>query len=284
MAGNMTQHRTTRHRGQQAIIWSIGVLVTAVMLGLGLWQMQSFRDQGREALIARMHEPAVELANVAPAGQTPGDSYGRTVRVAGTYLPDQQLLIPVPHDPTRYRVLTALQLADGSVVGVVRGVSASPNPPPPPTGEVVQEGVFLPSEGEPEQALPEGQLGTIRLPLLTQMWSQPLVPGFVNLDSTGATAQGLSAAQVTLPTNAGEARNQGYALQWWIFAAAAIAGTIKLSRDAAKGTGFMARHDQLTTAVDRPGDNRGEDQDSSPTDGTETRSAQSANSTTVELD
>lgn len=284
MAGDMTQHRSGSHRGRQVIIWGIGLLVTAVMLGLGLWQMQSFREQGREALIARMHEPPVELTAVAPAGQAPGDAYGRTVRVAGTYLTDQQLLIPVPHEPTRFRVLTALQLADGSVVGVVRGVSAGPTPAPPPVDQVVQHGVFLPSEGEPEYALPEGQLGTVRLPVLAQRWPQPLVPGFVNLDSEGASSQGLTAAQVTLPTNAGEARNQGYALQWWIFAGAAVAATIKLSRDAAKGTGFMARPGQLATTVDSAGDNLVEDQDSSTPGATETAEGPRISSTTVEHD
>lgn len=282
MAGDMTQHRARRHWGQQVIIWGIGLVLTAVMLGLGLWQMQSFRDQGRDALIARMHEPAVELIDVAPAGREPGDSYGRTVRVAGTYVPEQQLLIPVPHDPDRFRVLTALQLADGSVVGVVRGVSADPSPPPPPDGEVIQQGVFLPSEAEPEQLLPDGQMGTVRLPQLTQLWPQRLVPGFVNLDSQGATAQGLTAAEVTLPTNAGEARNQGYALQWWIFAAAAIAATIKLSRDAARGTGFMKRDDVMATPVDDPGDNGGQAGDSSTPEATEITSGHQGYSTTVE--
>lgn len=267
MANDMTQHRSEHHWGQQVIIWTIGLVLTAVMLGLGLWQMQSFRDQGRDALIARMHETAVELTDVAPAGQEPGDAYGRTVRVAGSYLPEQQLLIPVPHNPDRFRVLTALQLADGSVVAVVRGVSASPSPPPPPIGEVIQHGVFLPSEAAPEQALPSGQLGTVRLPLLAQSWPQPLVPGFVNLDSEGATAQGMTAAEVTLPTNAGEARNQGYALQWWIFAAAAVAATVKLSRDAAKGTGFMRGGGQLATSA-----------------ATETSPLRQGDSTTVERD
>lgn len=278
----MTQHRAGRHWGQQLVIWTIGLLVTIVMLGLGLWQMQSFRDQGREALLARMHEPAVELTDVAPAGQEPGDAYGRTVRVTGSYLPEQQLLIPVPHDPQRFRVLTALQLPDGSVVGVVRGVATNPAPPPPPVGEVAQQGVFLPSEGAPEQVLPDGQLGTVRLPLLTQTWPQHLVPGFVNLDGAGANASGMTAAEVTLPTNAGEARNQGYALQWWIFAAAAVAATIKLSRDAAKGTGFMAHGGQVTTTVDGPGDSGGESRDSSTVAVIETSSGRQDTSSTVE--
>lgn len=278
----MTQQRAERHWGQQVIIWGIGLVVTAVMLGLGLWQMQSYRDQGQEALIARMHEPAVQLTDVAPAGREPGDAYGRTVRTAGSYLADQQLLIPDPGDPNRFRVLTALQLADGSVVGVVRGVSTG-SAPPPPAGPVTQQGVFLPSEAEPEQTLAADQLGTVRLPRLAQLWPQPLVPGFINLDAEGATAQGLTAAEVPLPSNAGQARNQGYALQWWIFAAAAVAATIKLSRDAAKGTGFM-REGSVVTAVDGAGDNCGQPVDSSTPTVTETSRTHPDGSTTVDRD
>lgn len=227
-------------RRQQVVIWSLGLLVTAVMLGLGLWQAQAFSDSGREALVARMHEPPVPVTEVAPAGQVPGDAYGRTVEATGTYLPDQQLSIPDARDPARARVLTALRLADGSVVPVVRGVVASSAPvPAPPAGEVPVRGVLLPSEAEPTQELPAGQLGTVRLPRIAQLWPQPLVPGFVVLDGPAATAQGFTPAEVALPSNAGHARNQGYALQWWIFAAAAIAATVKLSRDSARGTGFM---------------------------------------------
>ena len=228
-----------KKRPQQIVIWSIGVLVTVVMLGLGLWQMDSFRHQGKEALIARMNEPAVTLTEVAPLGAMPADAYGRTVTAQGVYLADQQLLIPDEHNPAEHRVLTALQLAGGSIVPVVRGVDGQ-GPGTLPLGEVQVRGVFLPSEAEPESELPPGQLGSVRLPRIAQLWEQPLVPGFIVLEPGAAQAQGLTPATVTLPSNAGHARNQGYALQWWIFAAAAIAATVKLSRDAAKGTGFMA--------------------------------------------
>jgi surfeit locus 1 family protein len=75
------------------------------------------------------------------------------------------------------------------------------------------------------------------------------VPGFINLDAAGAAAQAMTAAEVRMPSNAGNARSQGYALQWWIFAAAAVAATVKLSRDAAKGTGFVPNVEE---SVDKP--------------------------------
>lgn len=237
-------------RRQQVVIWSLGLLVTAVMLGLGLWQMESFRHQGEEALRARMNEPAVALTDVAPLDRMPPDAYGRTVEARGVYAPGQQLLVPDPRDASVRRVVTALELADGSVVPVVRGETRE-TPSVPPQGEVLVRGVFLPSEAEPESELPEGQLGSVRLPRIAQLWDQPLVPGFVVQDADAARAQGLTPAEVTLPSNAGQARNQGYALQWWIFAAAAMAATVKLSRDAVRGTGFMR---SSTVPVEKPGD------------------------------
>lgn len=237
------------HR-QQVIIWSIGLVVTAVMLALGIWQMDSFRDQGQEALIARINEPPMPLLQVAPAGRMPGDAYGRTVEASGRYLPEQQLLVPHPAQTGRARVLTAFELPDGSIVPVVRGEVVDGSTAPAPRGERVR-GVLLPSEAEPEAELPPGQLASIRLPRIAQLWEQTMIPGFMVLDTDHAREEGLDAAAVTLPNNAGHARNQGYALQWWIFAAAAVAATVKLSRDAARGTGFMG----TPRPVDDSGDN-----------------------------
>lgn len=230
-----------RKTWQQIAIWSVGLVVTGVMVFLGLWQMDRFREQGQDKLIARLHEPAVELAEVAPAGQVPGDSYGRTVNAHGTYLPEQQLLIP-EREPGSYRVVTALRLDDGSVLPVVRGITTEPAPPAPPEGRIDATGVFLPTEPEPEsvEPLPEGQIGSLRLPLIAQSWPQELTGGFLALDQAQAASQQLRHWEFALPSNAGQARSNGYALQWWAFAAAAVAGTVKLSRDAAKGTGFMA--------------------------------------------
>ncbi|HHV21390.1 MAG TPA: SURF1 family protein [Propionibacterium sp.] len=263
---------------QQLIIWSIGLLVTAVMLGLGLWQMESFQNQGREALIARMEEPAVPLAQAAPLGEMPHDGYGRTVEASGTYLADQQLVVPIYQDETRHRVLTALELPDGSVVPVVRGVGEGV-PAPPPAGVSEVRGVLLPSEAPGESEVSEGQIGSVRLPQLTQMWEQPLVPGFVVLDAELARAQGLSPAEVTLPSSAGHARNQGYALQWWIFAAAAIAATVKLSRDAATGTGFMA---STKKTGDKAGETVDNDGELSTVDGSRDASAGMPDETSVD--
>lgn len=258
-------------RRRQLLIWLVGLVVTAVMLGLGLWQAQTFRAQGQDAMRARMTQSAVPLESVLQVGQIPRDGYGRPVTVRGSYLPDQQLLVPVAGAPDRFRVVTAMRLADGSVLPVVRGVSSGTVAPPPPATETTQTGLLLPTEGESGEALPPGQLGSVRLQQLAQLWPDQLMPGFLSLDAAGAGAQGMPAAVVDVPSAAGQARNNGYALQWWIFAAAAIAATVKLSRDAGRGTMLISGE-----VVDNPGDKTLENTSPKPAAGAGTTSDNSS--------
>lgn len=233
---------TRRHRTrQQVVIWTLGLVVTSVMLGLGLWQMSVFRTQGREALEARMHLPPVPVLSVAGTEGIPRDAYGRPVTADGTFAgPD--VLVADPRRPARCRVLSPLRLTNGTILPVVRGVSPTCTAPDRPGDATVVTGIFLPSEGtEPDAG---GRPASVRLPRLAQEWDGGLMPGFVSVGPEAARAYGLEPAEVPLPSNAGQARNSGYALQWWIFAAAAVAATIKLSRDAAHQTGLMAPKEQ----------------------------------------
>ncbi len=127
------------------------------------------------------------------------------------------------------RVVTALLLADGRVVAIARGVGSGREVPP--TGELTQTGVFLPTEAAADWAVPTGTYGSVRLQALAQVWPQPVVSGYVTLDASEAKAQGLGAAPVVLPTLDGEFRNAGYALQWWAFAAFAVVMSVLIARN-----------------------------------------------------
>lgn len=214
-------------RMKQVGLVSLGTAMAAVMIFLGLWQMQVFVDKGNRSVEDRAAQPAVPLAEHLGSSGAVGDIYGKQVVFTGTYLPDQQILIPTG---TEQRVLTAVSLADGRVLPVVRGVSSQPDQiTAPPPGTVTQTGLFLPGEGDPEGLVPDGRLHSVRMPLLAQQWSQPLVPGFVTLSQSDSAAQGLSQAPVSLPSGEGSAQNGGYALQWWVFAAFALGMSIKLA-------------------------------------------------------
>lgn len=215
-------------RAKQVLLVAVGAVVALVMVFLGLWQMQVFVDKGHRTVEARAEQaPVVLLDFVAPDGRV-GDVYGRPVTARGHYLPEQAL---IPDAAGQVRVLTAFELEDGRVLPVVRGQApAASNVSPAPAGTLTQTGLFLPGEGDPEQPVAAGRLGSVRMPLLAQLWADyRLVPGFVTLSATDAAAQGLAQASVTLPEGEGSMQNGGYALQWWVFAAFALGMSIKIA-------------------------------------------------------
>ena len=214
-------------RLKQILIVGVGAVAAAEMIVLGLWQMQVFVDKGNRSVEDRAAQAAVPLSeHVASDGEV-GDIYGKQVTFTGEYLPEQTVLIPTADG---VRVLTAVALADGRILPVVRGLAANDEPyAAPPTGVVTETGLFLPGEGDPDGVVPDGTLRSVRMPLLAQKWPQQLIPGFVTLNAEESSAQGMQQAPVSLPSGEGSARNSGYALQWWVFAAFALGMAIKLA-------------------------------------------------------
>lgn len=220
-------------RVRQALVIALGVVAAAVMTWLGFWQLQVFTDQGNASVQARAQQPAVPLLDQVSADGTVGDIYGKPVIATGRYLADQQRVLGADGV---VRVLSALQLPDGRVLSVVRGVIAQgADAPAVPTGEITQTGIFLGSEAGTDHALATGyELGSVRLAQLAQLWPQPLLPGFITLDAAEAARQGLQPATVTLPTGDGSWRNSGYALQWWVFALFGLGMTIRIAQSMGK--------------------------------------------------
>lgn len=222
-------------RIKQILLLTVALVIAGVMVMLGLWQMQVFEDDAETDARLRAEQPAMPLARVAQPAEQTRDGYGRTVTFSGKYLPERQFVLPVAERPGHVRVLTALERSDGSLVPVVRGEAASADEiPPPPTGVVAQRGLFLASEAPAEGTFAPDQLGAVRLSIVAQRWTRPMVPGFVTLDAPDATAQGLEQADVTLPEGGGSAQNSGYALQWWVFAGFGLIMAGKFARDLGK--------------------------------------------------
>ncbi|MCC6495136.1 MAG: SURF1 family protein [Propionibacteriaceae bacterium] len=218
-------------RARQWLIAVVGTALTLTMLGLGLWQMRVFEDKENESAAARAAQPPVRLLDFVGTDGTVGDVYGKPATVTGTYLPDQQARV-VAEDGT-VRVVSALLLADGRVLPVVRGTlpaSGSGPLPQPPAGRLDQTGVFLPSEAGSGATDTATELGSVRLPALAQFWPQQVLPGFITLAAAESAAQGLAPATVTLPSGDGAIQNVGYALQWWVFAAFAAFMTVRFVR------------------------------------------------------
>jgi surfeit locus 1 family protein len=217
-------------RTRQWLVGVVGTALTLAMLWLGLWQMRVFEDKENESAAARAAQPAVPLLDFVSAEGTVGDIYGKPATVTGHYLPTQQARVTGPDGTVR--VLTALLVADGRVLPVVRGTlpPGASTIPQPPAGEQVQTGVFLPSEAAAGAADTGADLTSVRLPLLAQYWPQQLLPGFITLGAADSAAQGLGPSVVALPSGAGSVQNIGYALQWWVFAAFAAFMTVRFIR------------------------------------------------------
>lgn len=209
-------------RLKQALVIVLGVVVAAVMIALGLWQMARFQLSVEDVAQQRAQQPPVELAPAVHPDGSIDDIFGRRVEVSGVFLPEFSTTLT---DEKQRRDLSLLRLPDGRHLAVVRGAVSPGQPiPPPPAGQQRLSGIFSASESEDTPGEP------LRLQSLAQRWPTPLIAGFVTADAQYAKTQGLSPATVRLPKQHGTYMHQGYALQWWVFAAAAVAFAIFTAR------------------------------------------------------
>lgn len=221
-------------RLRQAGIVAVGLVLAAAMAVLGVWQLDVYTSQGNSNAAAKAAAPPLALTAVATPGAAVREGFGRSVRFEGRYDPSLQLLVGGGGGP--YRVLSGLVQADGSVVPVVRGVvDTLETAPDPPTGPVDEVGVLLPSEDDaPAGIASELSMDAVRLPVLAQRWTGPLIGGYVTLSTEDSRAQGMSPAPLVLPEAKGRMRNAAYAFQWWLFGAFAVAMAVRMARDAGR--------------------------------------------------
>lgn len=221
-------------RLSQVLLIATGIILAAVMTGLGLWQMNVFKSQQANTAQARAGQPPVVWSGETPRREEAADVYGRRIQVSGSYLKQTQVLVGTSYP---LRVVTGLRTSSGETIPVVRGqVSQTDRVTDPPTGEVTVTGVLLASDALPsgEESssvqMPAAVLPTLRLEVLAQTWPEPMIPGYVTLSRQDAAREGLPAASAPLPQTDGGARNRSYALQWWAFAAFALGMSIVFAR------------------------------------------------------
>lgn len=121
----------------------IGLGGLAVLVGLGLWQMQ--RLEWKEALIADLEARLSQPAIVVSGNESVGDDNLRRARAVGRFVdaePARFLTSLKPHGPG-HRLISAFQLEQGERILVDRGYLPDHTPlPAPPTGPVELTGAL----------------------------------------------------------------------------------------------------------------------------------------------
>lgn len=204
---------------------------------LGLWQLNVARDEARKTALADAPRlPVVALTSLlTPHGEFPATASGRRVEAAGRYDPAGQVLVANRRldGALGYWVVTPLVITDtGARLAVLRGFVRSPETALPPTsaGEVTVLGTLAPGESPAASArtLPAGQLASLDLARLVNVWDGPIYNAFLfaiseTPDATAAAPAGGSGTGAIErvpppPVPSGlSLRNAAYALQWWVF-------------------------------------------------------------------
>ncbi len=222
----------------------VGVVLSAWFVRLGFWQLSRLDERrASNALIeARREEPARPFDGlVGQFGMDPEALNYRKAIVTGRYVArDEFFSVGRNYDGvTGTLVMTPLELADGAVMIVVRGlVPVGTEGPPavgyePPLGTVTLVGRL--DDGEEPlrigESAPEGgrieSISRVDLAYIDEWTDADVLPVDLLLDeqkppNAGGTPIPIPAPELT------EGKHLGYAVQWFAFAAMALIGTAVL--------------------------------------------------------
>ncbi|WP_051799633.1 SURF1 family cytochrome oxidase biogenesis protein [Catenuloplanes japonicus] len=235
---------------------ALAVAAAVVMVMLGNWQLSRYQE--RTAINNRIDRAdsiaPVPLASAlarptrtGTAGDAPATDVEWTrITVTGRYDSANEILARsrTVDGQVGFEIVTPLVLSDGTAVLVDRGwippadggALARPQVPPAPTGTVTVIGKIHFSEskaGALERR--DGRLETRRigLPTLAPELPYPVYGAYVLLTEQ-QPANDAAFSQIE-PRHENSWQNGGYAVQWWLFAALALAGFVWLARREAQG-------------------------------------------------
>lgn len=235
-------------RRRAAVIVVAGA-VAATCIGLGFWQLARLaerRDLNARILVRRSATPVtIESADVEAAAY-------RTATAEGTYDVTHEVLVygrSLGGEPGHH-VVTPLLLPDGDGLLVVRGWVPFPSRSAPvagaepPTVEVHVRGVLAPDEGDgsarpdPQGIVRSLDVAGIASTVPYDVFSLPL-----QLTEQRPPQRGALPSPIPLP-ELSEGPHLSYAIQWFSFAAVAVAGAAILVR--------RDRHDPRRAATGAP--------------------------------
>jgi cytochrome oxidase assembly protein ShyY1 len=223
-------------------------LAAAVMVGLGLWQLDRYgqRRAINDRVDAAVAADPVPLASVLGIDAAPTAQQAWTkVSVTGRYDSAHEILARARtvDGQVGFEILTPVVLNDGTAVIVDRGwlaprpesASIKPEIPPVPTGPVTVVGLLhLP---ESKASAPEPFDGTLAVRRIGPAELRSVLPyrvyqAYVTLDNQDPPA---SQAFVPIPPDhVNAAMNAGYVVQWWMFAGLTLFGYVYLVHREAK--------------------------------------------------
>lgn len=244
----------------------VGALLGLLFIRLGMWQLDRLderRVRNSEIESRWVAEPEAFGDLVARNGLDPDALNHRAAAVSGTFRADLEFVSVgrTVGDTTGVLVLTPLELEDGSLVVVVRGIVPPGTPAPPaegygpPEGEVVVVGRLDDGEeplriGEPD---PEGgvltSLSRVDLAYIDRWVEGEVLP--VSLVLEDQTPANPASTPIPLPREElTEGSHLGYAIQWFAFAAIVLGGVAFLVwRAGTKDDAPRATADDTTASV-----------------------------------
>jgi cytochrome oxidase assembly protein ShyY1 len=225
---------------------AFGLVLAVVCSAAGTWQWHRFEEKraANGELRAAAEQPAVPLDEVLPPGRPVDERLRfRTVTASGRYDVAGQVLVRQREvgGATGFLVVAPLRTTSGATLFVSRGFVAAtgaatdtPAVPDPPAGEVRLTGRLYPTEtGGLGTGLPDRQVSHVDVPALAaRTGGSPAYGGFVELMSAEPADTGL----VPLPApdlgnpagGAFTGQHLAYVVQWFLFAAFALAGPVIL--------------------------------------------------------
>ena len=233
-----------------AALSALMAVVALACIAAGTWQIARFEQKRHDNgdLRANAHARAVpvqELLTPVRSGRSASRDRieFRPVTASGTYDAAGQAVVRNRSvgDADGFIVLTPLRTAQGILL-VARGFIAETNTdgvpplPAPPAGPVTVRARALPSESRHDQAgqLPAGQLESINVADQARRRSEPVLDGWAELTAGQPGTAGLTVLPgPDLSNPAGgalEPQHFAYVIQWYLFAALAVAAPFAMAR------------------------------------------------------
>lgn len=211
------------------------IAVVVAMINLGFWQLRRLDEKRsfNERVRSTANQPIAPYAAVVDgAGDDLTSIEYRRVEVTGTYLDRQFEVVNVSQDGTSgHDQVLVLQLSDGTLLAVNRGFAVGAAAfPPVPSGEVTLIGrIRRGQRAGTGQTADDGsqfltEIRRMDLVALGAQFDQPLQPVYLDgLAEGGSEITGL--VPIAFPT-LDEGPHLSYAIQWFIFSTAVVAGWV----------------------------------------------------------